>query len=578
MSNGPPKASGGILRTQQHHPRKTGDNEEGGAIGRGVTFSTSDTTGIFARGSAPSSINIHDHNGGEIAAASTASFAARARDVDDGDEEYDSDVVDTVLASGDALIHGAAGRNRNLDDNENGVINDAVVRTPAEIAEAKRKRGRVRRHEDEYESLGEEVAEDLMCKRRYLDDGGPDDRDVPEYAGGNLSLITDRAANPDAYESNAYGNASCPVEPFNMDAERDGGLGYFDGDTYVFRRNRKPIDGEEDAWLDGASDDDDDNYEEGRGGQTALDSITSVRKPRAAPTDDNNQGRKKSKYVNDDDNHAPEDLGRRLATLLSRDDETVMMALARYGAIMRELRARLQMASKKSKLGKRRKSPSADEVPTSSDADADDAAAAVTTRQLRIEMERTREMVEELTELADALLFEGETEAYELTRRDWNHRFKWVGQSSPLDDDSGIDADFPVAKKNRGRYFDGTANAHQTEEVMWEYKGNEDGVVHGPFTSRQMLEWTTSGYFVGESSVDIRRVMCGGGVLGNNGAGSTGKTEVVKANADVDDLMADLLDDDDDVERTKVGADDTSATTSAESWLRSDRVDFSVYL
>jgi len=50
------------------------------------------------------------------------------------------------------------------------------------------------------------------------------------------------------------------MKPFNMNAEEDGGTGCFDGDTHVFRCNSRPIDGKEDAWLDGtpANGDDDD--------------------------------------------------------------------------------------------------------------------------------------------------------------------------------------------------------------------------------------------------------------------------------------------------------------------------------
>ena len=41
---------------------------------------------------------------------------------------------------------------------------------------------------------------------------------------------------------------ACPIEPFNMTSEREDGSGYFDGDTYVFRRGNPEE--EEDAWLD----------------------------------------------------------------------------------------------------------------------------------------------------------------------------------------------------------------------------------------------------------------------------------------------------------------------------------------
>lgn len=540
----------GILRAggQRRHQREEGDgnNEGNGAIGgRGVTFSNTVSTSTFV--------------------------AARTRGDDKDDQEYDSDDEDTVLASGDALMGSSSSRKRNRnvddDDDDDDVIKDAAVRTPAEVAEAKRKRGRVRRQEDKFDLDNEGDDYDEIRQRRYLDDGGPDDRDAPEYAGGSLSLITDRVANPDAYESNAYGNASFPVEPFNMDSERDGGLGYFDGDTYVFRRNRKSVDGEDDAWLDGASDDEDDNDEEEESGQMALDSIASIRqnKSRVSSMEDNRK--KKSKYVSNDDR--PEDLGLRLVGLLLGDEETVMMALARHGASLRELRAREQKATRKVQLMKKRgKLLSSEEA---SDVATNDTVAAETKGQLKIEMERTRDVVEELSEIADLFLFGGETEAYELTRKDWNHRFKLdttLGHlKRPLNDAGDV--------SKRG-YFGNATDAEteitevlsQTEEVLWEYKGNEDGVIYGPYTSQQMMEWTSCGYFVGESSVDIRRVS------------NTAKKEGEDVHADVDDLMADLLDDDDeDVETAKERANDGVVATNAKSsWLRSDRVDFNLYL
>ena len=42
------------------------------------------------------------------------------------------------------------------------------------------------------------------------------------------------------------------VEPFNMNAEQSDGSGYFDGDTYVFRKHAQ--DEEPDAWLESLSD------------------------------------------------------------------------------------------------------------------------------------------------------------------------------------------------------------------------------------------------------------------------------------------------------------------------------------
>ena len=47
-------------------------------------------------------------------------------------------------------------------------------------------------------------------------------------------------------------SGDCPIEPFNLKSEREDGEGYFDGDTYVFRRGKG--DEEEDAWLDNLND------------------------------------------------------------------------------------------------------------------------------------------------------------------------------------------------------------------------------------------------------------------------------------------------------------------------------------
>ena len=129
-----------------------------------------------------------------------------------------------------------------------------------------------------------------------------------------------------------------------------------------------------------------------------------------------------------------------------------------------------------------------------------------------------------------------------------------------------------------------TLPVHPTEDVMWEYKGNEDGVIHGPYTSRQMLDWTSCGYFVGDSSVDIRRVLVRDppGVTSTPGNGTIdGNDAEDDVKADVDDLMADLLEDDDsdNADTIKEESCVTDADTNKESsWSRSDRVDFSLYL
>jgi len=478
---------------------------------------------------------------------------------------YDSDdVEDSIMASGDTFAMGGDKRGHTNDDHE---MNDASVKTLSEIEEAKRKRGRVRRREDEVEGSIHDFDKD----------------DTKHYANNNdMSLITDQDKNPDEYETNAGINAEHPVEPFNMNAEKDGGLGYFDGDTYVFRHNQKPVDGEDDAWLDGLGED---NEKETGGG--GLDS-TSIWKPNTKEGDTKADGNKrKSKFVSEDD--VPEDIGRRMATLLQDDNETVMMALTRHGASIRQLQSQQQKLAKKSKIKKRKSSKSKKEDDTASTTSTSSDNIDAEAKQLKMKVEQTRECVEELTELADALLFGGETEAYELTKSDWIHKFKleqhFPSSSSavaaqrkrPLE---GLE-DTQTKKKSKG-YFDTNTEETKTETqvadntnkpsiestVMWEYKGNEDGTIHGPYTSQQMKDWTSCGYFVGESAVDIRRVGSSSDT-GKSDNKQESKEEDTKA--DVDDLMADLMDDDE--EETKEESENTSA-----SWMRSDRVDFSLYI
>ena len=516
-----------------------------------------------------------------------------ANDGSGGGGGYDSDEVeDAILASGDTFSLGRQHAKTNNHD-EDDIMDDAAVRTLAEIEEAKRKRGRVRRHEDPLDDKAREGIKSLE-----------EDDDNHMMMDSGMSLITDQDKDPDAYESNAGENAECPVEPFNMDAEKDGGLGYFDGDTYVFRQNQNAVDGEDDAWLDGLGDDKE--KEIGGGG---LDS-TSVWKPstKDASSSNNKKQKRKAKFISEDD--IPEDIGRRVATLLQSENETVMMALTRHGAAIRELQSQEQKMIKKSKVKKRKSksgnkedkednSSSTTTTPTTSGID-------IEMKQLKIKMEQTRETIEELTELADALLFGGETEAYELTKSDWIHKFKLeqyfpsstttrkrppIGQAGGVGDDNGH-----ATKKSRG-YFD-TTDESKTDEggdtkkppeqevaaatTLWEYKGNEDGSIHGPYTSQQMLDWTSCGYFVGESAVDIRRVGSSSNVATNTVVDEkdTKQKSEDDTKADVDDLMADLMDDDDD-DDDKGGEGETkndTTDTSSSTWMRSDRVDFSLYL
>ncbi|EJK57462.1 hypothetical protein THAOC_22490 [Thalassiosira oceanica] len=489
MNGAKQNANTGILRKKQRGG--------GASPSKGVKFSTD----------VEASASMRSH----------ADFASK-------DNGYDSDEMEDALASGDALSMNLDG-----DDVE---MSDAAVKSLSDIEQAKRERGRVRR------SDGEGPDESQFDERHTKDDPG-------------LSLITNSGADVNQYESNAGDNAECPVEAFNMKSESESGLGHFDGDTFVFRQNQKPIDGEEDAWLDGL---DGDDKNSGPGG--GLDS-TEVWKPSSKPS---KPQQKKAKYIHDE--ATTEEIGRRLVTILE-GEETVMQALTRHGSSIREMKAREEKLRKK-KPKKRKASTTAgggDQAETDGEE----------LKQLKAGTDRARAVVEELTELADALLFRGETEVYDLKRQDWIHRLK-LERKRPAGEDAET-----AAKKQRHNYFGSSSNAEDNDakaasaasepaddEVMWEYRGSADGAIHGPYTSRQMLEWTSCGYFVGESAVDIRKV-------GSSDEAPSGAKEDQKT--DVDDLLADLDDDDDGDEKA-----DTQKAPEGASWMRSDRVDFSLYI
>jgi len=95
--------------------------------------------------------------------------------------------------------------------------------------------------------------------------------------------------------------------------------------------------------------------------------------------------------------------------------------------------------------------------------------------------------------------------------------------------------------------------------VQWEYRGNQDQQIHGPYTTDQMMGWIHAGYFVGEAAVDVRRRVPPG-VDGGHGA-----TAAAAGDATAD-LMADLMESDDDEE------------SNDNAWERSDKVAFKSFL
>ena len=57
--------------------------------------------------------------------------------------------------------------------------------------------------------------------------------------------------------------------------------------------------------------------------------------------------------------------------------------------------------------------------------------------------------------------------------------------------------------------------ALEASTTMWEYRG-ADGDVHGPFTSKQISDWKTQGFFTGASAVLMRKVILNSSKNNNN--------------------------------------------------------------
>jgi CD2 antigen cytoplasmic tail-binding protein 2 len=275
---------------------------------------------------------------------------------------------------------------------------------------------------------------------------GIEDEDDDTHIDASTSLLSD---NKDSYyEVN--------VEPFNMDAEQNDGSGYFDGDTYVFRK--RDVDEEPDAWLE---------------------SLAENKQVASIPTKEED----KSGGMEMDD-WSQEELYAKIIPLVS-DTESVLQAVARYGGLL-----------------KRRK--------TSERANAENGTC----------IQMAQRALNDLTEAANALLLKGDVDVYQRTRNDFM------------------------------KLIPDTKTAASKEVVTWEYRGNQDGELHGPYTTAQMMSWIQAGYFIGEQAVQIRTIS---------------KEDKIST---VDDLLSDLMDDDE--------ADGEDKEVKGE-WKSSNDVDFSAY-
>ena len=342
---------------------------------------------------------------------------------------------------------------------------DGIVTSEHELLAAKRQRRLQREH--------------------HVDDDDDDDEVDTNHIDQQTSLATEGVA----------------IEPFHMNNEANDGTGYFDGDTYVFR---KRMDNEEpDAWLESLDD-------QQKQQSTENEEENGDRKPVAKQDDDNEE---EEDQKNSMDNLTPEELYAAIIPLVS-DTETIMQAIARYGNLLKQNRQRAKMMA--AAQGNQQSQAT---ISSSSSAAANMA----------------QSSLDQLTEAASALLLQGHVDIYQKTRTD-------IIALLPSQSVNG-----QTTRSNEG---------DKKPIVKWEYQGSEDGKTHGPYTTQEMLGWIQAGYFRGPSAVKIRTVQ-------------------EKPQSLQDDLLADLMEDDDENDDAPKPSGDAEMVYG--EWMSSDEVDFSQY-
>lgn len=271
------------------------------------------------------------------------------------------------------------------------------------------------------------------------------------------------------------------IEPFHMKNENSDGTGFFDGDTYIFR---KQVEEEPDGWLD--------ELNEGDGSSDLKDSSTTIYNPTKSVT-------KTARADNSMDDWPEEELYGKIRPSLATESETIMDAISRYGALL--------------KTG----TPKA--------------------------RQNAKEAFDGLTEAASALMLRGKINIYQMKRSD-------LGSPSAVSSSSiPVESNHPVTEGSR---------------VQWEYKGSADGQIHGPYDTKDMMNWIRAGYFVGSSAVQLRSIETSSG----------GPPKSASNKSTKDDLLSDLLDDDDD---DQTFDDKEASYTIRGEWQMSDQVDFSKF-
>ena len=406
---------------------------------------------------------------------------------------------------------------------------------------------------------------------------------------------------------------ACPIEPFNMTSEREDGSGYFDGDTYVFRRGNP--DEEEDAWLDQLDD------KETSSSNINVNVNVNVKKQSsiATTTTSNTNANTNANAARDAHTRAMNEMTKEqiydeLIPLLATDSESILQALGRYGSIIKRETKQLKLLRKKQAKDQTLESQSQSQSQSQSRSHShSQMQPKPQNANIKKETSASTKALNRLTELSNVCMMKyDDTAIYDRDRAyftnilgisDANEAMKrkrsyFSGADANVDVDVDADADVDAgmndvdhgvaAKRSRGeadadndtdadtRKDNDAAtniNTHASKDIQWEYRGNEDNAIHGPYKTQEMMEWIKAGYFVGPMAVDVR--MISRDAVDTNDINGCKDEPASKSKEEVvDDLLGDLEDSDDENDNEgETGIDSAIAS----EWQRSDEIDFSKY-
>ena len=311
------------------------------------------------------------------------------------------------------------------------------------------------------------------------------------------------------------------IEPFNMREEETDGTGYFDGDTYVFRKNVPAEEGEADAWADTLMQDGN-GGNDGDGEDRPIISIVNNRATR--------KENESSSTQEDFDDLTKEQLYKRIVPLMGDSMESIMEAIRRYGKLAKtKLNSKYRRKQQKSKQRETNKNGSDSNV--------------------------AKSHLDDLTGAASALLMKGEVDVYDKSRQDILRMFPSLLEQLQGSNGNAENKTLPTTSKQK-----------------WEYQGNEDNQLHGPYTTEQMIAWVQSGYFIGAQRVKIRTISV---------EEQADEEKMDPQLSTEDDLMADLMDDDDEEEESRPAKkvkNSQSAIIVKGQWMWSNEIDYQKYL